>query len=362
MSSTPSNSDPSVEEKQPESVLQKRFRRFRSLKRGWYSFLILSTLYVLSFGTSLVINEKALCVKYEGSYYFPAFSGFYDAKTFGQRRIGAANYRILKDEMAAADEGNWVLLPFYPYGTSENFLRELEGEPPHAPSAEHWLGTDLAGRDVFARLVHGFWYSLTFAIGVVLLSYTLGVLVGAIFGFFGGRIDIYGQRLVEVWAGLPFLYTVMIVASIVTPNIVWLTALVALFSWMGITYYIRGEFYREKAKDYVSAAIAIGESRRSIMLRHILPNALTPIISFAPFALVGAISAIVSLDFLGFGLPVPTPSWGELMDQGLQTLRSGDYHLILSPLLALFSTLLMVVFIGEAVREAFDPKVFSRLR
>lgn len=344
------------------SVLQRRLRKFRRIRRGSYSFVLLLGCYVLSFGTHFLISDKALAVKYQGEYYFPAFGNFYEAKQFGQRRIGEAHYRSLQTQFREAAAGNWVLMPLYPYGPFENLLRELEGPPPHKPSARHWLGTDDRGRDVFARLVYGFWYSLTFALGVVLTAYTIGVIVGACFGFFGGRVDIYGQRLVEIWAALPFLYTVMIVSNILQPGLAVLIVLVALFSWVGITYYMRGEFYREKARDYVSAAIAQGESRLSIMFRHILPNSLTPIISFAPFALVGAITAIVSLDFLGLGLPAPTPSWGEMMDQGLRYITAGDYHLILSPAIALTVTLMMVVFIGEAVREAFDPKVFSRLR
>jgi len=345
------------------SVLRRRFRRFRRLKRGWYSFLVLFACYGVSFFAHLLVSDRALIVKHGGELSFPALGNFHEAKEFGQRRIGEAHYRTLQEQFRSdGDPATWVLMPPYPYGPNENLLREIPGQPPHDPSSAHWLGTDDRGRDVFARLVYGFWYSLTFALSVVGIAYCVGVVVGATFGFFGGRVDIYGQRLVEIWAAMPFLYTVMIVSSLLQPSVRSLIFLVALFSWVGITYYMRGEFYREKARDYVAAAIAQGESRTSIMFRHILPNALTPIISFAPFALVGAITAIVSLDFLGFGLPAPTPSWGELMDQGLRHLTSGDYHLILAPAGALFVTLLMVVFIGEAVREAFDPKVFSRLR
>lgn len=346
----------------PVSVLRRRLRKFRRIKRGYYSFLILVACYIVSFGTHFLISDRALVVKYQGELYFPAFGKFHEAKNFGQRRIGEAHYRSLQVQFREADAGDWVMMPPYPYGPFESLLRELDGPPPHAPSLRHWLGTDDRGRDVLARLVYGFWYSMTFALGVVSIAYLIGVIVGACFGFFGGRFDIYGQRAVEIWAALPFLYTVMIVSNILKPGLDKLIFLVAIFSWVGITYYMRGEFYREKARDYVAAAIAQGDSRASIMFRHILPNALTPVISFAPFALVGAITAIVSLDFLGLGLPAPTPSWGELMDQGLRHITSGDYHLILSPAAALTLTLMMVVFIGEAVREAFDPKVFSRLR
>ncbi|MCL4131574.1 UNVERIFIED_CONTAM: hypothetical protein GTU68_003136 [Idotea baltica] len=250
----------------------------------------------------------------------------------------------------------------YPYHPNESLLDEadLPGRPPHFPTSNHWLGTDNRGRDVFARLVYGFRISITFAIGVVALSYLLGMVIGQILGYFGGRVDIYGQRFVEIWSGLPFLYTVIIISSIVTPNVWVLILILAIFRWMSISLYMRGEFYREKSRDYVAAAIAQGESHWTIMFRHILPNSLTPIVSFAPFALVAAISSLVSLDFLGFGLPAPTPSWGELVNQGLQNITK--WHLIAFPLAALFGTLMMVVFIGEAIREAFDPKVFSRLR
>jgi microcin C transport system permease protein len=236
----------------------------------------------------------------------------------------------------------------------------LKGRPPHPPTWAHPLGTDNRGRDVLARLFYGFRISITFALGVVLLSYTIGMAIGATLGYFGGLTDILGQRLVEIWSGLPFLYTVIIVSALIIPGLGTLILILASFGWMGIAMYMRGEFYREKSKDYVAAAIAQGDSNRSIMFGHILPNALTPIISFAPFAIVGAISSLVSLDFLGFGLQAPTPSWGEMVNQGLQNITK--WHLIVFPLTALFSTLIMIVFIGEAIREAFDPKVFSRLR
>lgn len=344
------------------SVFRRRWRKFRTIKRGWYSFLLLTVLYALSFLLPFLVNSRALAVKYDGQLRFPIFSGHIEGSEFGQRVIGEAQYRALADDFREADQGNWVLLPPYPYHPNESLLTdpELPGNPPHAPSAQHWLGTDNRARDVFARLAYGFRISLTFALGVVSLAYLIGMTLGATFGFFGGRVDIYGQRFVEIWAGMPFLYTVIIISSIVKPNMWILVLILALFTWVSISFYIRGEFYREKAKDYVAAAIAQGESNSSIMFRHILPNALTPIISFAPFALVAAIVALVSLDFLGFGLRAPTPSWGELVNQGRENIT--EWHLVVFPLAALFGTLIMVVFIGEAIREAFDPKVFSRLR
>jgi len=360
------SAEPAPESARPQprlsqSVFQRRIRRFRRLRRGYYSFLILLGLYLTSFLLPFLINHRPIAVGYEGRVYFPTFR-FYEGKTFGQRVLGEARYRDLKESFAKADQGNWVVMPPYPYHPNESLLMEadLPGEPPHAPSRGHWLGTDDRGRDVFARLAYGFRISITFALAVVALSFTIGIAVGALFGFFGGRVDIFGQRLVEIWAALPFLYTMIIVSSILRPNVALLAVLLAIFSWVGMSFYMRGEFYREKAKDYVAAAIAQGESNRSVMFRHILPNALTPVISFAPFAMVGDITALVSLDFLGFGLPAPTPSWGELVGQGLGNLT--EWHLILFPLGALFGTLIMVVFIGEAVREAFDPRAYSRLR
>jgi microcin C transport system permease protein len=348
----------------PVSVLRRRWRKFRTLKRGWYSLIIMSSLYLLSLCLPVLINNRALFVKYDGQYFFPVFSGYQDAEVFGQddEVIGEADYRALDKRFEAADEGNFVLMPIYPFHPNENLLSEpsLEGRPPHSPTASHWLGTDNRGRDVLARLAYGFRISITFALGVVLLSYIVGMAVGATLGFFGGKVDIFGQRFVEIWSGMPFLYTVIIVSSIIQPSLGILILILAVFGWMGIAMYMRGEFYREKSKDYVAAAIAQGDSNRSIMFGHILPNSLTPIISFAPFAIVGAISALVSLDFLGFGLQAPTPSWGEMVSQGLENISK--WHLIVFPLSALFATLIMIVFIGEAIREAFDPKVFSRLR
>jgi microcin C transport system permease protein len=345
------------------SVLRRRWRKFRTLKRGWFSFCLLVATYLLSFLLPLLVNNRALVVKHQGRYHFPALTGnHHEASTFGQRRIGEAHYRLLQQQYRTEGQGDWVLLPPYPYHPHESLLSdpELTGTPPHPPSRRHWMGTDDRGRDVFARLAYGFRISITFGLGVVLAGYLIGMTVGATCGFFGGRIDFYGQRLVEIWAAIPFLYTVIIISSIIKPGILLLIPLLAVFWWVGISFYMRGEFYREKAKDYVAAAIAQGESNRSVMFRHILPNALTPMISFAPFSLVAAIASLVSLDFLGFGLRPPTPSWGELVNQGLNNIEK--WHLVVFPLGALFVTLLMVVFIGEAIREAFDPKVFSRLR
>ena len=361
---------PPLPQKRSVSIFRKRVRKFKTLKRGYYSFLILLVAYGISFMLPVLVNSKALVVRYQGQYYFPILK-YYPASQFGLDAIGEPDYRALKTKLSQESRGDWVLMPLYPYSATESLL-DLPGSPPHKPSREHIMGTDDRARDVFTRLAYGFNVSLTFALIVLGISYVFGVFIGALLGYVGGKLDIIGQRVIEIWSSLPFLYTIIIVSSIVVPiyipgrNLVlqpsfWLLIMIlAVFDWMGITYYVRGEFYREKAKDYVGAAIAMGVSEPAIMFRHILPNALTPVVSFAPFAIVANIAALVALDFLGFGLPAPTPSWGELIGQGMNYLT--DWWLVFFPLAAVFITLLLIVFVGEAVREAFDPKEYSRLR
>ena len=352
------------------SLFRRRLRKFRSIKRGHYSFVLIVGAYALSFFLPLLVNNNAWLVRYQGQFYFPMLQ-YQPAATFGQESFGEPDYRDLAQTFREQNQGNWAILPLYPYSPTESLL-DLPGTPPHPPSWQHIFGTDDRGRDIFARLAYGFNVSLTFALLVLAISYAVGITVGAVLGYFGGKLDILGQRVIEVWSSLPFLYTIIIVSSIVVPvympgrNLVlqpsfWLLILIlTAFDWMGITYYVRGEFYREKAKDYVGAAIAMGASDRSIIFKHILPNSLTSAISFAPFVVVGNIGALVALDFLGFGLPAPTPSWGELIGQGMENLTK--WWLVFFPLAALFLTLLLIVFIGEAIREAFDPKEYSRLR
>jgi len=362
--------------KTSSSIFQKRMKKFKSIKRGYYSFILLTTLFILSFLNPILINNKAIIVKYDGNYFFPAFKdlvddiipiSYYEASDFGQSEVfgnpvqGEPNYRELKKQLKKENKGNWLIMPFYPYNPIENFLKELGQQPPTAPDHQHLLGTDGHGRDVFARLVYGFQISMSFALIVTVLSYCIGILIGATLGFFGGKIDIYGQRFIEIFMAIPFLFLMMILVSFTQPSFFLLASMLVILSgWIGITFYIRSEFYREKAKDYVAAAVSMGASNRRIMFKHILPNSLTPIITFAPFAIIGYISSLVSLDFLGFGLAPPTPSWGELIRQGSMDIRY--WWLIVSPLTAMALTLFSITFIGEAIREAFDPKVYSRLR
>jgi len=373
--------------KRPLSPTRLRLRRFRRIRRGYYAFVILMTAYVLSFFLPFLMSDRALFVKHEGNWYSPAVRNYfsdtfgkvpliralpicnekaYFARDFGELDedgnpvSGLANFRRLKEQFAEGESGNFVLLPPIPYGPNESLLKELSGAPPHGPSGKHWLGTDDRARDVLVRLAYGFRVSVTFALFVTILSYIFGTFAGCLLGYFGRWVDLVGLRLVEIWGAIPFLYMVLILADLFGRTFFMLAGILTSFGWLGITYYIRGEFYREKAKDYVAAAIATGEGHVTIMLRHILPNALTPIITFFPFAMVIQIVSLVSLDFLGYGLPAPTPSWGEMLRQAKQNLQV--WHLVVFPLGAMFLTLQLIVFIGEAVREAFDPKVLSRLR
>ena len=353
-----------------ETLFRKRIRKFRRLKRGYYSFVLILSTYALSFLLPFLMSGTPLLVKYQDHYYLPMLR-FYSVTEFGVEGFGEPDYRELKRRFSDAGSANWVLMSPYPYGPNESLL-DLTSAPPNPPSREHLFGTDDRGRDVLVRLAYGFNISLTFAIAVMLIGESIGVVLGATLGYFGGKMDMLGQRLIEIWSSLPFLYTIIIISSIVVPVYVpgksavfqpsfWLLVFIlAAFEWVSITYYIRGEFYREKARDYVGAAVATGVSEPKIMFRHILPNALTPVVSFAPFVIVANISSLVALDFLGFGLPAPTPSWGELISQGTENLTK--WWLVFFPLSALFVTLLLVVFIGEAVREAFDPKEFSQLQ
>ena len=384
-----------------ESILQKRIKRFKSIKRGYYSLIILIGLYAMSICAPLFFNSKAIIVKYNDQYYLPLINSIisYDnleAKDLGQfeikgkKKYGQPHYRLLKKQYEEENNGNWVLLTLYPYNPYEEVISEKDeqftdennngkwdkGESfidennnglfdkykyTNFPNGQHLLGTDNQGRDVLSRLVYGFNISMTFAIVVWACSYFLGIIIGGMLGYFGGRIDLLGLRVIELYSSIPFLFLLMILATFIKPTVYILALMyVVLTGWIGITWYIRGEFLREKSKDYVSAAVSMGQSHWNVMFKHILPNSLTPIITFAPFAIIGYIGSLVALDYLGFGLQPPTPSWGELISQGRTNLQY--WHLIVAPLTALGGTLFLITFIGEAIREAFDPKVHSRLR
>jgi len=343
----------------------KKLRRFRAIKRGYYSFLLLSLLLLALSVAELWVNSRALIVNFEGQLYFPTYGAFHPGTDFGLDYSYETNYRALAEVFAQQEGDNWLLMPPVPYNAFES---HSSGEyyQPEAPSLSqlHLLGTDTTSRDILARLVYGTRIALLFAIAFMLAVYLIGIAIGCAMGFFGGLFDLVFQRLIEIWSNIPFLYMVIIVFSVVPASfdtgarIGLLLGVMVLFSWTGMTYYMRTETYKEKSRDYVAAARIIGASNRRIIFKHILPNVVSTLVTFMPFTIVSAISAITALDFLGFGLPPPTPSLGELLKQGTANLRTAEW-IVTSAFATLVMLLTLVTFIGEAVREAFDPKQFT---
>lgn len=429
---------------QPNPLTEKRLRRFRSIGRGYYAFVLITTLFVASLFLELYVNARPLYIRYGETVRYPAVADWFnfviptlgrntelqsddfgletggplDSRLFAtwvrdpatldedareihreierdqarfhqlmkeqasrkglsydpatplpesklaeyeEQRQKAAALVALQEELQGGKAA--VVMPLYPYSPTEQLL-ELPGSPPHQPFQKGLpvLGTDFGGRDVLSQLLYGFRIGLSFALAVTLVGYAFGVALGGAMGYFGGWFDIAVQRVIEIWSSMPFFFIVMILASVMSPSFWSLVfLLVVLHAWVGITYTMRGEFYRESARDYVQAARALGARPWPIMVRHILPNAMVPIVTLLPFALVGEMATLVALDYLGFGLPPGTPSWGALLRQGSENIVNHP-QLVYIPVAAFAGTLLCVVLIGEAVREAFDPKQYARLR
>jgi ABC-type microcin C transport system permease subunit YejE len=446
-----------------DPITRRRLQRFRRIKRGWWSFIILLVAMALSVIAPLLAESRALAVWHDGKLYLPTFQ-FLEMKTFGQeapagwdgneieteyfrlqrewrveRQMHARDIRAAGNDPARRAEvdarypnrGNFVVMPPIPWNpyqsdfSSNEILPEIQramnagqatraerlarregldeladaiydgsiaalladpaksptgtltglarsgampslkglgSPPPHAPNASrrHYLGTDAQGRDVASRLLYGFRISIFFALFLTLSAQIVGTIVGSLQGYLAGRFDMLSQRVIEVLIAIPGLYVVIVLAALFQPTFWMLLAILALFQWIGITFFMRTEMYREKTREYCLAARSYGASHLRIVFRHLLPNCLTPLVTFTPFAVVGAIFALTGLDYLGYGLPAPTPSWGELIDQALQTQNRDKLWLILAPFTALTVTLVLVVFIGESVREAFDPKQYAR--
>ena len=336
----------------------KKIKRFRSIKRGYYSFLLLMVLILGSLFSEFFINSRAVMVHYQGRFYFPSLGDIFPGSTFGLDYQYETNYRELQRKLKSEQKGDWVLMPVVPYNPYENDLREGE-YPPFPPDfkSRHYLGTDMVGRDVLARLAYGFRIAIFFSLGLVLANYTIGVSIGCAMGYFGGKFDLFFQRIIEVWSNLPFLYVVIIISSIMIPNFWMLIGIMAFFGWMGMTWTMRTVTYKEKAREYTLAARALGATNFRIIFKHILPNTISVIVTYAPFSVSNGIIALTSLDFLGFGLPPPTPSWGDLLQQGWSNM--GAYWIVASVIAAMTITLLTVTFMGEAIREAFDPKLHT---
>lgn len=335
-------------------VTIKRIKRFLKIRRAVISLCILIGLYFISLFSEVIANDKPILIRYKGKLYFFTAYKFYPDKTFGGKYDTEAQY----SDLAGTDrflnvKGNFILFPPIPYSPYTSNLAELKNNPPTSPDSKHLLGTDDQGRDIFARLLYGFRVSMTFAIILLVIEVIIGVIIGALQGYFGGFFDLTVQRFIEIFSVLPFLYIVILAGNIFGQGFVILIIVMSIFNWISLSYYMRVEFLRLKKYQFVDAAKIFGTGNVKILFSEILPNALVPIITFAPFSLIGAISILSGLDFLGFGLPAPTPSWGELMRQGLENLSS--YWLSVFPFTALFLTLLFLAFVGEGLREAMDP-------
>ena len=336
----------------------KKLRRFKSIKRGYYSFILILVLILASFFAEVLVNKRAVLVSYNGEYYFPTYGDPIPGSTFGLDYQYETNYRQLAQQFEAEGKGNWVVMPPIPYDAYENDLKE-DLFPPFPPSFDdkHYFGTDTIGRDIAARLVYGFRIAIFFSLLLLAFNYAVGVSIGCAMGYCGGKFDLIFQRIIEIWSNIPFLYIIIIISSIVVPNFFMLIVIMAFFGWIGITWTMRTITYKEKAREYTLAAKALGATDFRIIFKHIIPNTIAIIVTFAPFAVSGGIVALTSLDYLGFGLPPPTPSWGELLQQGWANLDA--WWIGGSVVLAMIITLMAVTFVGEAIREAFDPKMHT---
>jgi microcin C transport system permease protein len=329
-------------------LARKRWKIFRNNKSAVVSVVVLLFLIVLTFVSPLIANSRPILLKYKDSYYFPIMKD-YPATGFGVTDTMETDYRTLKLE--GSDFALWPIIQWDPFESNA----KVESYPSE-PSHDNIFGTDDRGRDVFTRLLYGFKYSISYAAAVWFISLVIGTVLGGIMGFYGGRVDFVGQRIVEVLSTVPQFFLLIILISIFTPSLFLLIAISCIFSWIGISYYVRGEFLKNRNKEFVEAARSLGASNFKIIFKHILPNSLTPIITFAPFTIAAEIVGLAALDYLGFGLQVPTPSWGELLAQA-QKNYSIAWWLAVYPSLALFLVLTLLNLIGQGVRDAMDPNM-----
>jgi len=332
-------------------LARRRLHNFRANRRGFWSLWLFLGIFVVSLAAELIANEKPILVVYDGAFYAP-FVQAYPESAFGGPFETEAEYR---DPYVASliKEKGWMLWPIVRFN-HRTVAWDLGQPAPSAPDSTHWLGTDDQARDVVARLIYGFRISVLFGLVLTFFSTIVGVAAGAVQGYFGGWIDLLFQRFMEIWSGLPVLYLLIILASIVEPNFWWLLGIMLLFSWMSLVGVVRAEFLRVRNFDYVRAARALGVSDGVIMFRHVLPNAMVSALTFLPFVLSGSITTLTALDFIGFGLPAGSASLGELLAQGKANLQAP--WLGLTGFFTIAITLSLLVFVGEAVRDAFDPR------
>ena len=335
-----------------QSPARRAWRRYRSNRLGYYSLLAFLVLFVLSLFAETLSNDKPLVVRYAGQWYFPLLQTLPET-TFGGDFPAPADYLDPLIQGNLTRPGNYALYPLNPYhhGTINYFSLSPNPAP---PDSQNVLGTDDSGRDLLARLIYGFRISVMFALIVTVICAVAGVLVGAIQGYFAGWTDIVMERFNEIWSSMPTLYMLIILSSMFAANFWLLVLLLSVFGWLGIAAYVRAEFLRNRTLDYVRAARALGQSNLKIMVRHILPNSLTPVVTLVPFEMAGAVGALTSLDFLGLGMPPGTPSLGELLSQGKNNLDC--WWISLSTFAVLVVTLLLLILIGDALRDALDPR------
>lgn len=333
-------------------LTRRRWAAFRSNRRGFWSLVIFLILFGATLCAEIIANDKPLVVRYNGSFYFPTFQTYAETE-FGGSFTVEADYREREVQQLVADKGGWMIWPVIRY-RHDTIDYHLPGTAPYPPSVEHWLGTDNYGRDVLAGLVYGVRLSFLFGLVLTVLSSVIGVCAGGLQGYFGGLFDLVAQRFVEIWAGLPMLFILIILASIVESNVFWLLGILIAFSWMSLVGVVRAEFLRARNFQYVVAARALGAGNLRIMVRHVLPNAMVATLTFLPFILTGSITVLTSLDFLGFGLPAESPSLGRLLAQGRTNIHAP--WLGLTTFFTLAFMLILLIFIGESARDAFDPR------
>lgn len=338
-------------------INHRRLETFLKNRRATLSLAVFVVLFFLSIFAELIANDKPLLIKYDHQLFFPVVRT-YPETDFGGDFDTEADYRdpyIIE----LIEEKGWIVWPLIPY-SYHTHIANLENPAPSAPTKQNWLGTDDQARDVLARAIYGYRISIVFALTLTIGSMAIGIFVGAAQGYYGGKVDLLGQRFLEIWGGLPVLFLLIIMASIVTPQFWWLLLIMLLFSWTGLVDVVRAEFLRGRNLEYVRAARALGLSNFKIMFRHILPNAMVATVTLAPFLLTGAVTTLTSLDFLGFGLPPGSASLGELVQQGKNNLQAPWLAMTAFTVLAAMLTLL--VFIGEGVRDALDPRLITHAK
>lgn len=329
----------------------RRLYNFKSNRRGYYSFWFFLLLFVISLFSEILANDKPILVRYDNQFYFPLLSSYAET-TFGGEFAIEADYTDPFIRELIREKG-WLILPPVPY-SYQTIDYDLAVSAPSPPDGNHWLGTDDQGRDLVARVLYGFRISVLFGLLLTFFSSIFGIAVGAIQGYFGGLIDLLGQRVIEIWSGLPALYILIIMASVIEPGFFSLLIIMLFFSWMALIGVVRAEFLRARNFEYVQAARALGVKNSIIIIRHVLPNAMVATFTFLPFIVGGSITTLTSLDFLGFGLPPGAPSLGEMLNQGKNNLQAP--WIGFTSFITLSVLLSLLVFIGEAVRDAFDPR------